>query len=300
MLRLPMPAKTRALVCLRTLSWVPRGLRAVMLALAAALALGGCATATPASGSEAAPTVSNLVHRPTVSTQVLRLAPEGRAVTLDVHPAIGTPRGAAVLSHGFTRSRRTMAGHAEALARDGVLALTIDLPYTFDFPRNAQALADLVAHLRRGGVFGPPVDHVMLVGFSAGGLSSLLASDTIGVVGYVGLDPFDRVVDSGDGALGLAFAPRVQIPALLLRAPPSRCNAQAVAAPWAGALPLLEADRVIEGATHCDFESPSDWMCALACGQPDARRQGVIGRALLEASRRWMPGDPAPAVAPSR
>ena len=38
---------------------------------------------------------------------------------------------------------------------------------------------------------GPPVDRVMLVGRSAGGLSNLLAADAPGVVGYVSLDPFD-------------------------------------------------------------------------------------------------------------
>ena len=103
---------------------------------------------------------------------------DGHRVTLDVYPAAAPLRGAAILSHGFTRSRRTLAGHAKALADAGVLVLTPDLPCTFDFRCNARALTALVGLLRAGGSFGAPVDRVMLVGFSAGGLSSLLAADT--------------------------------------------------------------------------------------------------------------------------
>lgn len=217
------------------------------------------------------------------------LAPEGRAVTVDVHQPAGPLRGAAVLSHGFTRSRTTLAGHAQALATDGVLALTVDLPYTFDFERNALALEDLVTRLRRTETFGAAVDRVILIGFSAGGLSSLLAARTDGVVGYVGLDPFDRRHRDRVGALGLEASPQVQVPALLLRAPPSSCNAQSVAAPWGAALPRLEMDEVIDAASHCDFESPTDRICQWACGAADPQRQRHIEQRLREAARRWLP-----------
>lgn len=241
-------------------------------------ALALCAVVTVCIGAFAAP--------PPVQT--LEATLDGHRVTLDVHPTAGPPRGAAILSHGFTRSRRTLAGHARALADAGVLALTPDLPCTFDFRCNGRALAALVAQLRAGGVFGPPVDRVMLVGFSAGGLSSLLAADTPGVAGFVGLDPFDRVMSDEPERLGLAAATRLRTEALLLRAPPSRCNADAVAAPWAAALPVLWRDELIAGASHCDFESPSDWMCRLACGDTDPARQRRIRDRLLEASARWL------------
>jgi dienelactone hydrolase len=225
-----------------------------------------------------------------VQTQVHTL--DGHRVTLDVYPAAGAPRGAAILSHGFTRSRRTLAGHAQALADAGVLVLTPDLPCTFDFRCNARALAALVASLRAGEAFkavGAPVQKVMLVGFSAGGLSSLLAADVPGVVGYVGLDPFDRVMPGEAERLGLAAAGRLRTEALLLRAPPSRCNAEAVAAPWATTLPVLWRDELIAGASHCDFESPSDWMCRLACGDTDPARQQRVRQGLLDAAARWLP-----------
>lgn len=251
-----------------------------VLVLAMVLVLQGCAAPSP----------------PPTRTLTLRLAPEGRAVTVDVHAPAGPIRGAAVLSHGFTRSRTTLAGHAQALATDGVLALTVDLPYTFDFERNALALGDLVTRLRSTETFGAPVDRVILIGFSAGGLSSLLAAKTEGVSGYVGLDPFDRLHGDRGGALGLDAAPQVRVPALLLRAPPSGCNAQSVAAPWAGSLSGIEADEIIAGASHCDFESPTDRICQWACGAAEPMRQRLIEQRLREAARRWMPDVPPASV----
>jgi dienelactone hydrolase len=237
-----------------------------------ALALAPCAHAAPA-----------------VAPATVEQTLAGRAVPVDVYRPAGTPRGAVILSHGFTRSRTTLGGHAAAIAEAGALALTPDLPYTFDFRRNAQGLGELVALLRAGGPFGAPVQRVVLVGFSAGGLSSLLAAATPGVVGYVGLDAFDRELRDTGGALGRDFAPTLRTPAILLRAPPSRCNAQAVAAAWGTLLPALRQDRLIEGASHCDFESPTDWMCRLACGETDPQRQGVVRAGLLEAVERWLP-----------
>ncbi len=220
--------------------------------------------------------------------QTLVQALDGHRVTMDMYPAAGRPRGAAILSHGFTRSRRTLAGHAQALADAGVLALTPDLPCTFDFRCNARAIAALVGALRAGGSFGEPVERIMLVGFSAGGLSSLLAADTPGVVAYVGLDPFDRTLPGEAEPLGLSAATRLATAALLLRAPPSRCNAQAAAAPWGTAMPALWRDELIAGASHCDFESPTDWMCRLACGDADPARQQRVRQGLLDAAERWL------------
>jgi pimeloyl-ACP methyl ester carboxylesterase len=249
---------------------------------AAGAALFGAAIAlTPMS------VAAQTVGVPTVETRVVAI--EGDRVTLDLYPAVGRLRGAAILSHGFTRSRRTMAGHAQALADAGVRVLTPDLPCTFDFRCNARALAALVASLRTGGEWGPPVERVMLVGFSAGGLSSLLAADTPGVVGFVGLDPFDRIMSGEEERLGLTAASRLRNEALLLRAPPSRCNAEAVAAPWATVLPALWRDQLIAGASHCDFEAPTDWMCRLACGDTDTARQQQVREGLLDAAMRWMP-----------
>ena len=146
----------------------------------------------------------------------------------------------------------------------------------------------LVGSLRAGGAFGAAVERIMLVGFSAGGLSSLLAADTPGVVGFVGLDPFDRAMPGETERLGLAAASRLRTEALLLRAPPSRCNAEAVAAPWGTALPALWSCELIAGASHCDFELPTDWVCRMACGEPEPARQQRVRQGLLDAAVRWL------------
>lgn len=238
------------------------------------------------------PAVVADIHRPAAGTALPSTPPSAAASGPATSPA-QAPRGAVILVHGFTRSRTTLGGHAAALAEAGLLTISPDMPHTFDFRRNAAWLAALVQALRSGHPHtGGPVPRVVLLGFSAGALSSLLASNTPGVVGYIGLDAFDKVESAG--ALGLSFAPQVQAEALLLRAPPSRCNAESVSAPWGGALPRLWEDRVLPEATHCDFESPTDWICRLACGAAAPDRQAAVRRAVLQAVERWL----GPATAP--
>lgn len=241
-----------------------------------------CSTlfAWTAAGAERAQTIG-------AKTKVLDI--NGQALEVDVYAPKGVQTGAAILTHGFTRSRTTLAEHAQALAAQGVLTLTPDMPCTFDFYCNARAIAQLVNILRDTETFGVPAQRVMLVGFSAGGLSSLLAADTPGVVGFVALDPFDRPVPNEPSSMGLVAATVLQTETLILRAPASNCNAQSVAEPWRSALPKLWRDELIEGASHCDFEAPTDWICRLACGAADASRQQQIRQGLLEAAAKWMP-----------
>lgn len=219
-------------------------------------------------------------------TQIVKI--NGQSIEVDVYKPIGLPTGAAILTHGFTRSRTTMAEHAQALAARGILTLTPDMPCTFDFPCNASAIAELVSRLRNTETFGSSTQRIMLVGFSAGGLSSLLAADTPGVVGFVGLDSFDRVLPNETERAGMVTARRLNTETLLIRAPTSRCNAQAVAAPWGSELKALWRDDLIAGASHCDFEAPTDWKCRLACGDTDASRQLLVRQGLLDAAARWL------------
>jgi dienelactone hydrolase len=219
---------------------------------------------------------------PAVRVTTVDLVLDGRHTRADVYQPAVAPRGAAVFAHGFTRTRATMADHARMLAGVGVMAVVPDLPYLADSRDNARALVELVAQIRRG-QFAEPAGRIVLIGFSAGALAALLASSSEGVVGFIGLDPFDR-----PGGVGRAFARTLQIPAVLLRAPPSACNAFSIAAPWATALVRLEKDRVFEAAVHCDFEAPTDGLCRLVCGRPDARRRAAIQGEMLEAVVRWL------------
>jgi hypothetical protein len=52
---------------------------------------------------------------------------------------------------------------------------------------------------------------------------------------------------------------------------------------------VLWRDELITGASHCDFEAPTDWMCRLACGDTDASRQSMVRQGLLDAAARWLP-----------
>lgn len=222
----------------------------------------------------------------TPQTQIVNI--NGNSVELDVYKPIGPQKGAAILTHGFTRSRTTMAEHAQALAAKGVLVLTPDMPCTFDFRCNASAIMELVNMLRNTDTFGSSAQRIMLVGFSAGGLSSLLAADTPGVVGFVGLDPFDRVLPNETERAGIAASRRLTTESLLLRAPASRCNADAVAAPWGSEQKSLWRDELIAGASHCDFEAPSDWKCTLVCGDTNTARQLQVRQGILDAAARWL------------
>jgi dienelactone hydrolase len=219
-------------------------------------------------------------------TQVVKI--NGTFVEVDVYKPIGPQKGAAILTHGFTRSRTTMGEHAQDLAARGVLAITPDMPCTFDFRCNASAIAEMVSLLRNTATFGSSNQRVMLVGFSAGGLSSLLAADTPGVVGFVGLDPFDRVLSNETERAGITASRKLATEALILRAPASRCNANAVAAPWGAELKALWRDDLIVGASHCDFEAPTDWKCRLACGESDPARQLLVRNGILDAAARWL------------
>jgi dienelactone hydrolase len=222
----------------------------------------------------------------TPQTQVVKI--NGTSIEVDVYKPIGPQKGAAILTHGFTRSRTTMGEHAQALAARGVLAITPDMPCTFDFRCNSSAIASLVNLLRNTDTFGASSQRIMLVGFSAGGLSSLLAADTPGVVGFVGLDPFDRVLPNETERAGITASRRLTTEALLLRAPASSCNAKAVAAPWGSELKTLWRDELIASASHCDFEAPTDWKCRWACGDTDPARQLQVRQGLLDAAARWL------------
>lgn len=201
------------------------------------------------------------------------------SIPVDIHLAApgATPRGGVVLSHGLLRSRETMAGFAQELANRGLVAVAADMPTIADAKANAQALRDLVAALRAGR-FSAPVDRVVLVGFSMGGLWSILAADAPGVVGWVGLDPVDL-----PDARGLEAARALRIPATLVRAPATPCNAYGSAAPWGPAFKRPAGDTLVADATHCDFESPTDGWCRFFCGESDAARERRVREALLAA-----------------
>lgn len=234
---------------------------------------------------EAAAAARSASALPSAEPQTRTLTLSGRPVRVDIYaPADGRRGDAIVLAHGFMRTRASLAGHAAALAEAGYLAVASDLPYAVSARDNGEALADLVALLRTG-TLGLPVERIVLAGFSAGALAALFAAvDTPDLAGYIALDP----VEFPDRE-GLASARRLQIPAVLLHGPANACNVFRMAAPWADAMPALREDRLIENASHCDFEAPTDGLCTHVCGASDADRQATVRAALLQAAQALLP-----------
>jgi pimeloyl-ACP methyl ester carboxylesterase len=207
---------------------------------------------------------------------------DGRTFQADVHRPAGVPRGTVVLAHGSLRDRHSMSRLARELAEGGALVIVPDLPYLDDASANAAALANIVIDTRAGR-FGAVPARTVLIGFSSGGLATLLATVRApGVSGWIGLDPVDRAGE------GLHAAARVSPPSLMLRAAPDRCNAYANSYSWGSFLPRLRRDTLVQGATHCDFEDAGDVVCAAVCGPTDPQRQAAIRAEVAAAVDQWL------------
>lgn len=171
----------------------------------------------------------------------------------------GTKPVNVVLAHGFLRDRERMDGLARALSSAGLSTVVIDLcnmrPWDGAHRENA---ADMRLVAERLGVPRP-----LYAGFSAGGLAALLAAEAdLDSVGVLALDLVDQ------SQLGARAAATLGRPIVGLFGDASRCNADNN-----GLVAMVMAERAqvirIPGATHCDFESPTDGLCRLVCEPGD-------------------------------
>ncbi len=204
----------------------------------------------------AAPTDYSQPGPETVSTTTTAVVVDSDC-TMDltlVAPA--TARGPlVVLGHGFLRAPANVLGWAEHWASWG---LTVAVPalchasaFDTDHAANGEELALLAGMVQPG--------PVLYAGHSAGGLAAALATlEDSDAVGMVGLDPVDAL-NLGTGAL-----PAATVPMLGLVGEPSLCNASANGEALIEAAPDGVALRITE-ADHCDFESPTDVLCQVAC-----------------------------------
>jgi dienelactone hydrolase len=162
-----------------------------------------------------------------------------------------------------------MSGWGQHLANEGFVAVVPDLPTWSDHSRNGRFISELRAYLLGEEIWRKRIDpaRVGLLGFSAGGLSSLLsAAESPGLAIWVGLDPVDR-----DG-LGVRAATMLQSRAIVLTAEPSTCNAQGNARDIVAALPQHEHFKVV-GAVHVDAEWPTSFLAELVCGRSTEERR---------------------------
>ena len=221
--------------------------------------------------------------RPGVGERTFSMQLDGSPEAIDVYrPTTGAPRAVVILAHGFTRSRATLAELGRDLAGSGFAVVAPDLPYLVDHTGNGRVLAGLASMIEQG--TAPELDlgarRVIFAGFSAGGLASLLAAASHpGSLGWIGIDPVDR------GNRGIAAAPRLSVPAYVVRGPSAACNAYANSEAIVKRVPALADDRIVANASHCDFETPTDGICEFLCGRADPARQAAIRAAVVEAAR---------------
>ena len=216
--------------------------------------------------------------------ETIRVALPAGAAAVDVYwPISASPAPLVIVAHGFSRCRHNMSGWGRHLSDEGLVVAVPDLPARSDHARNGRFLSELRAFLCAGESWKRRIDpsRVGLMGFSAGGLSSLLsAAESPGPAIWVGLDPVDRE------GLGVSAAPRVTCRSVVLMAEPSACNAHGNAGRIATALPHGE-QVLVAGAVHVDAEWPTDWMAEIVCGRSTEERRVEFRRrataALLEA-----------------
>jgi alpha-beta hydrolase superfamily lysophospholipase len=225
---------------------------------------------------------SALAHAaPPVETRQMTLAEEATAVDLYL-PDASSPRGLVVIAHGFTRSRARHVVLARRLADQGFFVAVPDLPYWTRAHGNADAIVDLVKAVEtERGLDALPV---VLIGTSAGGLASLIATDRVPRLAlWVGLDPVDT--------LGVAetAARNLQVPAVVIRGPSSPCNAGGSAKRIAGWLANLRTDLRIDEASHCDFEDSTTARCETFCGASESARRALIVDAAVKAVTGALP-----------
>ena len=217
--------------------------------------------------------------------------PSIRDCTLNyrVHPpqvASGAP--VVMIAHGFLRRGEFMSGWADAIARSGLAAVTVDLCASSTLNgRHTDNGTDMVELRRKLGI-----TSVIYVGVSAGGLAALIAAslDPEATRGLLLLDPTNA------GSYTREAARRVRSPVAALVARPQLCNAWRNIDPALQALPDATIVR-IDGASHCNFEWPTDTFCRVACistGTSERHRRAEgrirnVGLTFIEALARGVP-----------
>jgi acetyl esterase/lipase len=189
---------------------------------------------------------------------------DGHDVRVDIYqPGAEPSDGVAIVAHGFTRSRDRHRDLGQALAAAGVTAVIPDLPYILNHWGNGAAIEELAHKLEAGALRVPPIEQsrLVLIGTSAGGLATVLAAAKLpDLAGWIGLDPVDRT------GSGVQAASRLTAPAVVLLAEPSACNLFGSGRSIARAAPGLLRSSVLRGASHCDFEGPTNKFCQRVCG----------------------------------
>ncbi|MGD1982437.1 MAG: alpha/beta hydrolase [Chromatiaceae bacterium] len=249
-------------------------------AILSLLALEGCESTGPSRQAQAPREV--VVTGPAVEVGQLQAA-SGCTYDYTVYRAGAGKRSVdVILAHGFLRDSDRMVDLARALADVGLTTVTLDLcnmrPWNGSHRDNAVEMRRVADRLA-----GP---RPIYAGFSAGGLAALLAAaEDPDAAGVLALDLVDQA------GMGRQAAAQLSMPVIGLFGDASGCNANLNGLDAVNGAPRGRVVR-IGGATHCDFESPTDGLCRLVC-EPDGRsqadaadRRSVIIEQAVQAARQ--------------
>ena len=224
-----------------------------------------------------------------VASFTRQLTLTGKAVPVDFYlPADVKSAPVVVVAHGFTRSRLNMAGWGGLLASNGFIVAIPDLPTLADRDQNGRAIVELLEVMNREGLTAQPkpTGGAALIGFSMGGLSTLLAAASNGNVRcWIGLDPVES------GRRGAQAAASLAIPCAVLRAEPAAWNLRGNVRRLTQALPGPFLTLCVRGATHSDPEAPTDGLAELLCGKSNPQRHGTFERYTVATLRAVFFGD---------
>ncbi len=195
----------------------------------------------------------------------------GRLGAYHFQTADSPPLATVLIAPGFLRGARDMAGWGWSIALAGHEAYAVDLPSLTNSRVNAEALAGFAQTLKAENSSKTPL---VLMGFSKGGLSTLLAMEKVNADAWIGIDPVDQ------GELGEIAAARVQAPGLLIKAEPSPFNlggnTNRIEQAYGGKLNVQRLD----GASHFDVENPS--RSGVLSGSAAAQKQDTLRATVLE------------------
>jgi len=242
------------------------------------LILGGCVSASKRQDL-AQPVAEQDVYTVVESTGVSDSGCDfGYRHYLPLRPSTSTT---IILGHGFLRNQDTLINISRAFANEGIPVATLNFCnmrlWNGNHVKNAADMRLLANSLEA-------MDDVIFAGFSAGALAALLAADeqTRAVL------TLDLVDQSG---LGLTAAQQLNVPLLGLHGPSHRCNAKnngldVFATSRDSHDEVATQSELVPDASHCEFESPSNWLCERACGDSasdlinEQTRQTVMRRAI--------------------
>ena len=192
---------------------------------------------------------------PDIRKETHRADVRGENVAVDFYyRPDGVTRPLAVVVHGFLANKQRMAHWGVILAREGFVVAVPTNPTYANNDHNAAAIVGLVESGRadRWPVSARTDGRAVLVGFSRGGLETIMAASVLGdrIDAWIGLDPVDL------NGKGKTAAAKVRVPGLALLADPqplnANGNAHSMLEAYAGPLEVV----AVPGSGHLDGESP--------------------------------------------